>query len=625
MLIAAYEVLLHRLSGQSDLVVGIPFAGQPQLEDSALVAHCVSTVPLRAKLEPAMPFAEHVRRVGADLAGAQDHSNLTFGSLIRRLRLPRDRSRTPLVENTFTIDKIGAPFDFGDVTIASVDTPKTHANFDLQINAVDNGSDVLIECDYNADLFDGAALQRWLSHYETLLRGAVERPDDAIVDLPILDEDDKRTILEEWNDTAVALPEEKRLHRLFEAQVRRTPDTVALVTADERLSYAELNTRANRLAHRLRSVGIGPGATVGVCLERRANLVAALLAVLKAGGAYIPLDPAYPKNRVAFMLQDSRASVVVTQDDLIADLADSDAQAIVFDDTAASAADASSADLEGGAAETDLAYVIYTSGSTGVPKGVAIEHRSAGTLVHWARTVLSDQELSGVLASTSVCFDLSVFEIFVPLAFGGRVILADNALEIGSLPARDEVTLVNTVPSAAAELIRARSLPRSVQMVCLAGEPLSTRLVDDLYATGHVERVFDLYGPSEDTTYSTFALREPQAPATIGRPIANTQAYVLDKQLEPVPIGVVGELYLAGDGLARGYLHRDELTAERFVTGSFGGREAERAYRTGDLARYRPDGDAGISRPDRSPGQNPRVPHRAGRGRGGPRAVRRSR
>ena len=367
-----------------------------------------------------MPFAEHVRRVGADLAGAQDHSDLTFGSLIRRLRLPRDRDRTPLVETTFTIDKIGAPFDFGDVTIASVDAPKNYANFDLQVNAVDSGSDVLIECDYNADLFDGAAMGRWLSHYETLLRRAVARPDDAIVDLPMLDEDDKRTILDEWNDTAVAFPDEKRLHRLFEAQVRRTPDAVALVTAEERslrrAQHPRQQPRPPAAGHRNR-----PRGDCRSVLGTARDLIAALLAVLKAGALTSRSTP--PTRRIASRsCWRTRRRASSSPERTSSPVSPTRTRRpSSLDDTADVE---SSPDLEDGAAETDLAYVIYTSGSTGVPKGVAIEHRSAGTLVHWAQTVFSDQELSGVLASTSVCFDLSVFEIFVPLAFGGRVILA---------------------------------------------------------------------------------------------------------------------------------------------------------------------------------------------------------
>lgn len=590
MLLAAFEVLVHRLSGQSDFVVGIPLAGQAGLENSSLVAHCVNTVPLRARLDPDVPFAEHLRTVREDLVHAQRHSQATFGTIVRRLRVPRDRSRTPLVPITFTTDKIGAPFDFGDVAIASLTTPKSYSNFELSINLVDSGSDILVECDYNSDLFDGPTLRRWLSHYDTVLRGIVAARDTPIGALPVLDEAEKRMILDEWNSTDVAFPDEKRLHRLFEDQVRRTPDAQAVVDGTERVSYAELNGRANRLARRLRRSGIGPGVTVGVCLERRANLIVALFAVLKAGGAYVPLDPAYPKDRVAYMLKDSQARAVITQADLAATFDGTGAERIVVDADAGQIASEPSTDLEDGATNTDLAYVIYTSGSTGVPKGVAIEHRSAGTLVHWARTMFSDDEIAGVLAGTSVCADPSVLEIFFPLAFGGRAILAENALEIGSIPARDEVTLVIGVPSVVAEILRARAMPASVKTVCFGGEPLPTQLADQIYETTEAQRVFDLYGPSEDTVNSTFALREPGARATIGRPIANTRAYVLDARREPVPIGAVGELYLAGDGLARGYLYRDELTMQRFVAGTFGGRPVERAYRTGDLARCRPDG-----------------------------------
>jgi len=590
-LLAAFEVLVHRLSGQQDFVVGIPLAGQLELENPSLVAHCVNTVPLRAHVDPDAPFAEHLRAVRQGLASAQSHSRVTFGTMVRRLRIPRDRSRTPLVPITFTIDKLGAPVHFGDVTVDSVTAPKSYANFELAINLVDSGSGIVVECDYNSDLFDGPTLRRWLSHYDTVLRAIVARPETPVGAVPVLDEADKRTILDEWNDTNVSFPDEKRLHRLFEAQVSRSPGAQAVVDGTERVSYQDLNARANRLARHLRRAGIGPGVTVGVCLERHANLLVALFAVLKAGGAYVPLDPEYPKDRVTFMLKDSRARAVVTQADLAAAFDDCGVERILVDADAERIASEGSTDLEDGAANTDLAYVIYTSGSTGVPKGVAIEHKSAGTLVHWARTVFSDGEIAGLLASTSVCFDLSVFEIFFPLAFGGRVILADHAIEIASIPARDEVTLVNTVPSAVAEIVRARALPPSVQAVCLCGEPLSSRLVDEIYDSSlQVQRVFDLYGPSEDTIYSTFVLRKPGERATIGRPISNTRAYVLDSRREPVPIGAVGELYLAGDGLARGYLYRDELTAERFVSGTFGARPVQRAYRTGDLARYRPDG-----------------------------------
>jgi amino acid adenylation domain-containing protein len=589
-LLAALEVLVYRLSGQLDFVVGIPLAGQLQLEDPALVAHCVSTVPLPAQLDPSASFLAHLRTVRQRVAEAQDHGRLTFGSLLARLGVTRDRSRTPLVPITFNIDRVGAPFDFGDLEIEALATPKAYSNFELMLNAVDSGADVRLECDHNLDLFSAATVNRWLSHYRTLLRDIVIHPDDALEALSLLDEEDRRKILVEWNDATMTLPAEKRLHRLFEAQVRRTPDAQALVDGSDRLSYAELNARANRLAHRLREVGVGPEIAVGVCLHRSADLIVALIAVLKAGGFYVPLDPAYPGERIELMLADSRARALVTTMSLGGRLTDFVLTRIYLDAESGAPATGSPADLDGGAAETNLAYVSYMSGATGVPKGVAIEHRSAGTLIHWARTVFSHRQLSGVLASTSVCFDLSIFELFLPLAFGGRVILAPSAIELGAVPARDEVTLLNTVPSTASELVRARALPTSIETVCLAGEPLSTRLVDDLYATGHVRAVYSFYGPSEATTYSTWTLRRPGEPPMLGRPIANTQAYVLGPKLVPVPIGVVGELYLAGDGLARCYLHREALTAERFVSGPFGAHPVTRAYRTGDLARYRPDG-----------------------------------
>lgn len=586
-LLAAWESLIHRLSGQNDFVVGIPVAGQALLPNGHLVAHCVNTLPLRARLDPKASFAGHLKRVRQALAEAQDHQRLTFGSLVRRLNLHRDPSRTPLVPMTFNIDKIGAPFDFGDLVLEGVATPKAFVNFELAVNVVDSGRGLSVECAFNTDLFEGSTIERWLRCYRTLLQAIVEGAEATSEDLEVLDAADRDLLLRVWNETAQPMPAEKRLHVLFEEQARRTPSAEALLHDTTRWSYDELNRRANGLARRLVQLGVNAEVPVGVAMERSPAMIVAMLAILKAGGAYLPLDPAYPRDRVAFMLRDSRAALVVTQRSLAAELPAEAPPTVIVDDGSWEAADEAPLVT---VSPTNLAYVIYTSGSTGLPKGVAIEHRSAGTLVHWARRIFSDDELAGVLASTSICFDLSVFEIFVPLSWGGRVILAGNALELAELRARGEVSLLNTVPSAAAELVREKALPPSVRTVCLAGEPLTTSLVDELYATGHVAKVYDLYGPSEDTTYSTFALRTAGERPTIGRPIANTQAYVLDNRRRPLPIGAVGELYLAGDGLARGYLHRPELTDERFVPNPFAGGAPARMYRTGDRVRYRGDG-----------------------------------
>ncbi|HYW06976.1 MAG TPA: amino acid adenylation domain-containing protein, partial [Longimicrobium sp.] len=347
--------------------------------------------------------------------------------------------------------------------------------------------------------------------------------------------------------------------------------------------------RANRLANHLRGLGVGPEARVGICLERTPHMVAALLATLKAGGAYVPLDPAYPTERLAFMLRDADVAVLVTQEKLRGLLPAGGARVVSIDGAAEEIAAASAHNPPGAATPAALAYLIYTSGSTGVPKGVAIEHESAVALLSWAADVYTAEELSGVLAATSISFDLSVFEIFFPLTRGGCVVVVENALAVAHSAHAGEVRLINTVPSAIAALLKSGGIPAGVTTVNLAGEPLGAELVDALYAHG-IGRVYDLYGPSEDTTYSTWTLRRAGGPVTIGRPISNTRAYVLDGAMQAVPAGVVGELYLGGRGVARGYLGRAGLTADRFVPDAFGARPGARLYRTGDRVRWLADG-----------------------------------
>src|SRR6185312_14291283 len=381
------------------------------------------------------------------------------------------------------------------------------------------------------------------------------------------------------------------------------PGTLAVVRGSEALTYAELEARSALLAERLRRLGAGPEVPVGVCLPRTPEMVVALLAVLRAGGFYLPLDPAYPAERLAYMLEDSGCDLVLTVEAAAAALPQAGVRLLRLDEPLDT--DPGDATREPrvlpGVLPNNLAYLIYTSGSTGRPKAVAIEHRGAALLAGWARGVFSPAELAGVLASTSIAFDLSVFEIFVPLAWGGTVILVDNALALpalkapGALPPGVEVRLLNTVPSAAAELLRVDGLPATVSTLNLAGEALPGTLARAAYRRPETERLYNLYGPSEDTTYSTFALiaSTPRRPSTppIGRPVDGTRAYVLDRRLQPVPAGVPGELHLAGGGLARGYLGRPELTAERFLPDPLAQEAGARMYRTGDLCRRRADGE----------------------------------
>jgi len=360
-----------------------------------------------------------------------------------------------------------------------------------------------------------------------------------------------------------------------------------VVQGDRTMSYRELNERANQTGHHLRSLGVKPETLVAVCLERSVEMVVGILGILKAGGAYVPLDPAYPNERLAFILEDSGAPILLTQRCILANLPPHVAEIVCLD---APFSAEEKTNPPGGATPENLAYVIYTSGSTGRPKGVAIEHRSTVALIQWAREFFTPAELGGVLFSTSVCFDLSVFELFVTLCAGGTVVVAENALALPTLNAASEVTLINTVPSVMAELVRLNAVPASVRVVNLAGEPLARALVRQIYQHPGVQKVYDLYGPTEDTTYSTAALRRPDGPDTIGRPIANRQLYILDAQRQPVSVGAGGEIYLGGDGLARGYLNRPELTAEKFVPHPFSHEPGARLYRTGDLGRFLPDG-----------------------------------
>ncbi len=395
---------------------------------------------------------------------------------------------------------------------------------------------------------------------------------------------------------AASFPGELCIHELFEAQAGATPDSVALVAGAARLTYRELNIRANRVAHLLRSLGAGPETLVGVFLERSEDMVIAILGVLKAGSAYLPLDPAYPAERLGFMLRDAQVRTLLTQSSLIRALRDSDPvpgkdMQIVCIDTDPGISLAGAENPSPWARACNLAYVIYTSGSTGQPKGVALEHRNTAALIQWAAGVYSARELDGVLAGVSISFDPSILDLFVPLSLGGKVIMASNTLALSGLAAASEVRMINTVPSVARELLRMGGIPTSVETINLGGEPLSIQLVRDLHALPHIKRVYDLYGPTESTTCSTFALRTPDGPAVIGRPITNAHVHLLDENFKPVPAGALGELYIGGGGVARGYLNRPEITAEKFLQIPSISDGAARLYRTGDFCRCRSDGN----------------------------------
>jgi amino acid adenylation domain-containing protein len=395
-------------------------------------------------------------------------------------------------------------------------------------------------------------------------------------------------VLHTWNETDRPFPKHLVMHELFERQVRRKPDAAAVVHRDHVVSYRALNARAERWSRRLRRVGVGPDTRVGVHLERAPELVAVLLGVLKAGGAYVPLDPEYPRERLQFMIEDAGMTALITAADDVSGIAPTGVAVLAADcgDGASSPYRRSDRPVPG-----NLAYVLYTSGSTGRPKGVALTHSNAVDLLHWTAETFTD-ELERVLAATSICFDCSILEIFGPLSWGGTTVLADNATDIGARAEASRVRLLHTVPSVVDELLRTDRLPGTASTVILGGEAVWPGLVEKVYERSAIRRLVNLYGPAECTSYATMAVvdRSPQSAPPIGRPVANTRIYLLDSAGVAVPVGEVGEIFVAGDGLARGYLGRAALTADRFVPEPFSGRTGQRMYRTGDLGRYEDDG-----------------------------------
>ena len=588
LLLAAFKVLLFRYTAQSDIVVGAPVTGRTRPELEGLIGCFVNTLALRTDLAGNPSFAEVVRRVRRACLDAYAQQDAPFEKLVEALQPARNLSHSPLFQVMFTLDYEPAELmSPPGLRIVPLESDTGAAKFDLTLRLRDTPAGLQGVLEYNSDLFENATIRRLRGHFETLLAGIVADPARAIADLPLLTAPERHQLVVEWK-AGGAPPVPPCIYDWFGAQVERTPDAVAVIWQDQQLRYRELDRRAAHLARQLQVAGVGPEVAVGLCVDRSPDLVVSVLAIMRAGGAYVALDPGYPAKRLAAMLEDARPPVVVTQRRLVDRLPLHGARIICIDDLP-------EVDVPPLApvalCPANLAYVIYTSGSTGRPKGIAITQGSVVALIAWAGRVFTPAELAGTLASTSICFDLSVFELLVPLAYGGAIILAGNLLELPQLEAADRVTLINTVPSAMVALLEAAELPPGAGTINLAGEPLAQALVEQLYRRPSVRRVLNLFGPSEDTTYSTYAEVAPGSTPPIGRPIDHTRCSILDPALQPVPIGIAGELYLGGAGQARGYPSHPDLTAERFIPDPFSATPGARLYKTGDLARYRADGE----------------------------------
>ncbi|WP_438036430.1 amino acid adenylation domain-containing protein [Sorangium sp. So ce204] len=591
-LLAGFAVMLHRWSGQGDLSVGVPVDGRSSPELARVVGPLSDWLPVRVSVGRDATFRALIRESEAALRDARVSAAVPFGALLDALNPARDTSRTPLFQVTFEIADADPGVAFPGLEVSAEHVPLDAAPFDLGL-ALSRREGVLQGAlTYDSSLFEAATIARIAEHLTTLLAGAAVDPDRRAAALPLMTQEQRRTVLFDWNRTAAELPPVACVHDLIAAQAARSPDAAALTCGEETLTYRALEARVDALASRLRAAGVGPEVLVAILIERGIDLVIALLAVLRAGGAYVPLDPTYPRERLAYMLDDARPAALLVRR-APADLpAPRGAHIIDIDDPGASPGGAWGGERPSG---TGLAYVIYTSGSTGKPVGVQVTRRA---VVNFLRAMAERPGVTAgdvLLAVTTVSFDIAGLELYLPLTVGARVVLAPRSVAADGAALRalvEEVapTVMQATPATWRMLLEAGWTEGAGLKILCGGEALAADLAERLRATG--ADVWNLYGPTETTIWSTLHhVDAPQRGAVpIGRPIANTTAYVLDADLEPVPPGTRGMLYLGGEGVARGYLRRPDLTASKFVPDPFRGVAGARMFRTGDEARFSPDG-----------------------------------
>lgn len=599
-LLAAYEILLHRHTGEEDIVVGTPIAGRSMPETESLIGLFINTLALRSSLAGNPSFTKLLDRVKESALGAYAHQDLPFARLVKELHPERTLDHNPLFQVMFVLQSEEIPaLDLPGLTASHFRVGHIMANFDLTLDIVERDRKLVCLFESNADLFQSETIERMMRHFQNLLEGITANPEMKISELPLLSEAERRQLLVEWNDTRTDYPAHSSLQELFEQQVETAPDAVALLYEDRQLTYRELNLQANQLAHYLKKCGVGPNMRVGLCVERSPKMIIALLAILKAGGSYVPLDPAYPQARLQFMLADARVPILLTQKAQLAKLPSTTADVICVDELSEELRHESQENPQSVTTADNLAYVMYTSGSTGKPKGVAVTHRNVARLVKNTNYAsFSADEV--FLQFATVSFDASTFEIWGSLLNGAQLALmpagTPSLKELGQTLKQYRVTTL-WMTAGLFHLMVDNHLDdlRGLRQLLAGGDVLSLPHVRKVFQELPGCRLINGYGPTENTTftccYPVTDLKRVNGSVPIGYPISNTSVYVLDRHLNPAPIGVAGELYTGGDGLAQGYLDRPELDAARFVPNPFSTVPGARLYRTGDLVRYQATGE----------------------------------
>ncbi|TYL92032.1 amino acid adenylation domain-containing protein [Bradyrhizobium rifense] len=606
-LLAGFSVLLHRLSSQSDVVVGIPAAGQALFDGGSLVGHCVNFLPLRTQIDPSASFAQALNSTKRALLDAYDHQAYTYGTLVRELGITRDPARTPLMDAQFNLERLGAGARFVGLEAEVEPNPKASVILDIFFNVIESDRGLMIDCDYNSDLFDEGTISQWMKYYETLLVDAVVNSEQSVDDLALMTEKQMSSILAGLNPNPIEAPSTQSIVRMFEERAARSPDKVAIQIGERCLTYRELNVRANRLARYLQRSCVQPSSMVATSFERSIDMVVAMLASLKAGAAYVPLDSSYPLERLSMLVEDARPTVLLTQEALVDRLPEGAARVICVDRDQAAISQEDSENLSALGGPEAPAYVIYTSGSTGKPKGVLVSHCNVTRLVESTHDWFKFDETDVWTLFHSSSFDFSVWEIWGCLLTGGRLVIVPYLVtrsppDFYRLLADERVTVLNQTPAAFYQLIQVEEAglikPLSLRYVIFGGEALNFASLRP-WVKRHGDsspRLINMYGITETTvhvTYRPLVADEiaSEARSLIGTPIPDLRLYVLDSKRRQVPPGVIGEIYVGGAGVARGYLNRPELSAERFVPDPFSAVPSARMYKSGDLARVLSTGD----------------------------------
>jgi amino acid adenylation domain-containing protein len=595
--LAAFKTLLYRYTGQEDVLVGATFANRNRPELDNLVGYLLNLLVFRTNLSGNPTFRELLMRERESAVGAFAHQELPFGKLVQELRPPQDASRNPIVQASLIY------LDFPELTAIEVlgmtakhlTIDNRASRFDITLAMTETPSGFEIDIEYPTDLYRRPRMERMTKHLEILLEAIVADAGQRLSDLPILSTRESEQLLFEWNDTATEYPRELCIHELFEAQVERTPDAFALVFDKSEVTYRELNRRSNQLAHYLRATGVNNETRVGICLERSIEMVVGLLAVLKTGAAYVPLDMHVPPRRLAFIVEDASVAALLTQERLRDKLPENGARVICLDAEREVIEQQSGENLSGKLTSESPAYVIYTSGSTGQPKGVQVPHRAVVNFLHAMRAKTNLTKADTLLAVTTLSFDIAGLEIYLPLTVGARVVVAggetaSDGTQLSKMLEDTRATAMQATPATWRMLLEAGWRGDSKRLKALSGgEAMSKELAAQLLEKGR--EVWNLYGPTETTIYSgAHRLQHGEEHVPLGQPLANTRFYVLDVDMNPVPVGIYGELYIGGEGLAHGYVNRPELTAAQFIPDPFGDSPGARLYRTGDLVRYHDDG-----------------------------------